>query len=643
MAPRPGRACLRATITCGHQPNGRARWDTLGVALSVSATWRDRAACAWVGLTALGVYLRTLYPGLVGDGDTPKFQYVGAILGTPHNPGYPLYLLVSHAFSRLPFGTLAWRINLLSALAAALAVALLYVVQRRLDVSRPSAAAAALAAGFAPVFWSQATLAEVYALAAALLMAVVAATLAWGRGAPPRSTARLLVAIGLASLALGHHLTIVFVAPALLVYALGTDARAALRPRVLLGGALLVLLGLSQYLLILVRTRQGAAYLGSYAANLRELLDVMRGAQFAGRLGAFDVRTVVAERVPELARLFRAELGWAGCALAAIGLLVLARRRGREAWLLGLAAAGVVGFALNYKVDDPQVFLIPAFVLVWPFAGAGLDALVAPLARRGGRVLVAAAVLLPLLLPLGQLRAHWRASDHSGRSFETRYFRAVFEALPADSVVLAESYTIDQMALYEILGEGYGTRKGVRLSARDPDSVRIYSERGRPVFAFSRAHAELLPLGFRFTPVTLVDPAEGRPFGRRAFPLFRLSGLPECLLLGDGAWRDVSAPARDGVLLARLDNYEPFEARLLLRVWAAGAPRVARLAGKGRPALDVQPGEPAQVQVRVDDQGDFAALRLEWERAPHRLEARAVVDRPEAQRARLCRLTPGDE
>jgi hypothetical protein len=612
--------------------------------LSDGAPRRDRFVGLLVGLTAFGVYLRTLYPGLVGDGDTPKFQYVGAILGTPHNPGYPLYLLVSHAFSRLPFGTLAWRINLLSAACAALAVALLFVVQRRLDVGRAPAAAAALAAAFAPVFWSQATLAEVYAPAAALLMAVIAATLAWGTAEPPRSTARLLVAIGLASLALGHHLTIVFVAPALVVYALATDARAALRPRVLAGGAALVALGLAQYLLILVRTRQGAAYLGSYASNLRELAGVMRGAQFASRLFAFDARALVTERVPEFARLFQAELSLAGCLLALAGMLVLARRRAREALLLALGALGVVAFALNYRVDDPQVFLIPAFVLAWPFVGAGLDALTAPLARRATRPFTLAAALVPLLLPLAQFRAHRRASDHSERTFETRYFRAVFEALPAHSVVLAESYTVDQMALYEILGEGYGTGKDVRLVTRDPESVRVYAERGRAVFAFARAHAELMPLGFRFTPVTLFDAAEGRPFGRRAFPLFRLSGLPECLALGDGAWRDVSALAREGALLARLDNYERFEARLLLRVWGAGAPSVARVAGRGRPALDVQPGAaPAHVEVRIDDQGDFAALRLEWDAAPRSIEARAVVDRPEAQRARLCRLAPGDE
>ena len=192
--------------------------------------WRLAVGC---GLLALLVYLRTLYPGLVGDGDTPKFQYVGAIGGTPHNPGYPLYLVLSGLFARLPIGNLAWRINLLSAAGAALFVLLQVRLARLLGAGPAVAAAVALAAGFGPVLWSQATLAEVYSLAAALLSAVLVALVGWGTGAG-RTARGLLLAVGLFALALGHHLTIVFVAPALALYALLVDRRAALRPRLLL-------------------------------------------------------------------------------------------------------------------------------------------------------------------------------------------------------------------------------------------------------------------------------------------------------------------------------------------------------------------------------------------------------------------------
>jgi hypothetical protein len=63
--------------------------------------WTDLALAALLGATALAVYVRTLYPGLTLHGDTPKFQYLGSVLGTAHPPGYPLYVLVSYCFSKL--------------------------------------------------------------------------------------------------------------------------------------------------------------------------------------------------------------------------------------------------------------------------------------------------------------------------------------------------------------------------------------------------------------------------------------------------------------------------------------------------------------------------------------------------------------
>ena len=64
-------------------------------------------------------YLSTLLPGIGYSGDTIKFQYLGKVLGIPHAPGYPLYLVLNHLFvSFFPFGSLAYKVNLLSAIYA---------------------------------------------------------------------------------------------------------------------------------------------------------------------------------------------------------------------------------------------------------------------------------------------------------------------------------------------------------------------------------------------------------------------------------------------------------------------------------------------------------------------------------------------
>ena len=106
---------------------------------------RDVVCAALVGGAAFTVYLRTLAPGLVGLLDTPMFQFIGRVLGVAHNPGYPLYVLLTFPFSYIPVGSLAYRINLFSATCASIAVALVFLAARQLGVRASLSAAAALA------------------------------------------------------------------------------------------------------------------------------------------------------------------------------------------------------------------------------------------------------------------------------------------------------------------------------------------------------------------------------------------------------------------------------------------------------------------------------------------------------------------
>src|SRR2546427_12215169 len=69
-------------------------------------------------IAALGVflvYLSTLAPSIVG-GDTGELITVAYKSGGAHPPGYPLFTMLAKLFTFIPFGTIAWRVNLLSAL-----------------------------------------------------------------------------------------------------------------------------------------------------------------------------------------------------------------------------------------------------------------------------------------------------------------------------------------------------------------------------------------------------------------------------------------------------------------------------------------------------------------------------------------------
>ena len=377
---------------------------------SFLASFGDRIVAVAAALLTLNVYLLTIYPGLFGVGDAAKFAFVGKVLGIPHAPGYPLYVAVSHLFSYVPLGTLAYRMNVLSALLAAAAVAVVYGAGRVLGLERAVAVSAALALGFGHAFWSKALYAKGYTLNAALVATGLLVLLTWGR---TRRTWHLYAAIAVFALSIGNHLIVIALLPALIIYVLLTDWRLALSPRTLLVTTGLVVLGLSQYLLILVRTRQNAPYLEARASNLSELVDVMLARRWAHEIGAYQVGDLLAARLPLVSKLVLTELTIAGLLLAGVGVLALARRRPREAALLFLSAVGIVGLTANMSSNEDEGFLLAAFVALWLLAGAGLQWLFVVLRHawtRGGfrpAAVVSAATLLAAVALPGQ-SAGWQ-------------------------------------------------------------------------------------------------------------------------------------------------------------------------------------------------------------------------------------------
>ena len=141
---------------------------------------RDAAALAAAVLGPLALYVATL-PRTVVLEDDGLFLTAGAHLGLAHPPGYPLYTLILHLFTRLPFGAAAFLGHLSSAVLGALACGAVYCCARLLRASVVPALTAAWLFGVSEQFWSQAIIAEVYTLNALLFFAAYALVLLGAR------------------------------------------------------------------------------------------------------------------------------------------------------------------------------------------------------------------------------------------------------------------------------------------------------------------------------------------------------------------------------------------------------------------------------------------------------------------------------
>ena len=172
--------------------------------------WVELFCAGIVFVVALVLYSWTLAPTVTLT-DSGELIVVARGLGIAHPPGVPLWVILAHLASLVPFGNIAVRINFSSALFAALACAMLtltvaeltitasYLVmpKRRKRVAQQSKTAEesglarlllavpALGAGllmaFSRTLWSYATITEVYALNALLILVIFFLMLRWRR------------------------------------------------------------------------------------------------------------------------------------------------------------------------------------------------------------------------------------------------------------------------------------------------------------------------------------------------------------------------------------------------------------------------------------------------------------------------------
>lgn len=533
--------------------------------MKVSSRTRDLALAAAAAVASLILYCLTLQPDFGGPEDTPKFQFIGYVLGIPHPPGYPLYVLLSHLFSALPVGTVAYRANLFSAVLAALACALSYAMARQLGASRWPAFFAALALATGASFWRSAVFAEVYSLAAVMAGLTISLLLAWGaRG----GTRRLVGAFGAFAFGLGNHLTIIGVVPAFAAYVL-TRGRRIWSARMVAASAVVLALGLAQYGLIMLRTHQRAPYVEIGAFSVRDLIGVITAERFADQRFAFSLSVQLTEHLPALVVLIARELGVAGTVLFLVGA-VAGIRRPDTALALG-ASAGMFAMVLNIS-GDLKGFITPLMVLLWPVAATGIDTvaryarLIPGFGRAAGHVAIAAAVLLPL----ANLSANHSEADQSGNTAEARFVRAAFRQLPDGSRFVTQDYWSGMAwRYYQLTGEAgpFGDKSRIEFDAA---AVRRAATEGRDVFGFAFAATFLAAEGLHFRR----EPVPGPPLGEW------LGGLPR------------------GSLLVAATAYAPFPADLSVVGHSHARP-------PGRPrsfeALALVVGEPGQAWRTSDD------------------------------------------
>ena len=346
-------ACMPAReINRWHLNSGRMSWIAALVAAVITGT----------------LYFRTVHPGVGPYLDSVEYQLTTLVWGVSHPPGHPLFALLGRLFITLaPFGNLAYRLNLFSAVSSAITVALILRLTYRLTRSVPLALLGALSLGGAVRFWYQALYAEVYALYNLFVAAELLALVAFMQTRKPwlffAGTALYALSFGVNALAL-------FLLPMWLWAVLTTDRRMLTRPRNLALTAGLVLVAAAQYLYIPLRAFQQPPFCNYCPASWAEVPAFLLGQPFSGSLFGLQSQYWL-QRSADSGYQMMLQFWPIGVVLGAVGWWSLWLRQTRIGVLFLLGIGAHWAFVVGYDVVDWSDFMPTVYVMYAPLIALG--------------------------------------------------------------------------------------------------------------------------------------------------------------------------------------------------------------------------------------------------------------------------------
>lgn len=403
------------------------------------------------------LYIRTLAPTVLYYDrpillDSVMLQVQAAVLGMTGPTGEPTWVMLTHLFTYLPFGDVAYRVNLASAVYAAVTVFLVFVAGYLLSRRVVAALVAALAFGLGGTFWSQAVIAEIYTLNTLLIMLPIISLLLWRER---RRDRYLLLTCFLLGLAPTNHLTSALVIPTAFLFVGLVDWRKLVDWRLVLKGAGLFVLGLSPYLYLPIRSSMDPPMNEADPSNWPRFWEFVTGSDLLGVFGQFGPSELPG-RFAMYGSYLLADFNWVLIMVGLAGFMALVARDRAVAVLIGFPYLGWLAYAVEFGIFDTQLYFIPTYLMFALAMAVGLGFLLRelehyserfPEARRNATL---AAVLVPLLLlPLWGVWGKYEKNDMSDDYTGRRILDAVAEKTEPNSTVLHHRGSVWYLVLVE--------------------------------------------------------------------------------------------------------------------------------------------------------------------------------------------------
>jgi tetratricopeptide (TPR) repeat protein len=428
------------------------------------------------------IYVLTMCPTIYWD-DSAAFCAANSVLGIPHPPSFPIYVILGRIFTLLPIESYAFRSNLMSAFWGSASLVLLffliikiisYVSNKdsqlkmlekdshlsilKIALLPLSAISGVLTFGLTTAFWLQAVRAEVYTLNIFFTMLLLTLVVSWSTKArcQQKDSFRILAVLcfiyGLSWA--NHSLLVAALFPAFFLFVLLTDHKSILHRKKTPLLIFLFFCGISVYLFLLIRSRAGAVINWSNPGNWgnffssitrsHTLSSAVRqiSAPYENRLW-FCLSFIVQQYSLPF-------FGW-----GVLGAVKSMKSFGKMTFLL----FGVFGFNIltaTWAADftlinlDIQAYLLPALAIfaIWiSFAFYYTTLFLRQIALNKGTLLKTAALGLCLAimitLPIYQLVRNYADCDKSKAVWLKEFAQDILDSMKGGSIIIStDDYTL---------------------------------------------------------------------------------------------------------------------------------------------------------------------------------------------------------
>lgn len=400
------------------------------------------------------IYTLTLYP-TVAYGDSGTLSSVAYTLGIAHPPGYPLYTLLANVFSRIPFESVAWRINFASAVFGSAAAALLYMAMIQTTKNLWASLLAAGLYAFSPIIWHHSLFAEVFSLNN-LFVALIAFIALKYRQRPLRNLLFLLAYV--TGLTLAHHHSSIFWAGPVWVWLMLAEKQRILSFKTLRACVLLVLLGLTPYLYLRIAATTDPPVVWGDLSSWLEFFRHVQRFRYGTLSLVPDSSGGGADALRSLWFYFRhipAQMLFIGIFLAVWGLYKGARDRTGRGFLFTSVAAfilsvGVFHILARLPVEENnqwalhirKFWVMPnLFVFIW--LGVGFHKIMSPV-----KILSRLQPAFVVILVVSQITLSYTSQDQSDNWFFYKDAKMKLDPLPAGALLLTSGDTVDHTVQY---------------------------------------------------------------------------------------------------------------------------------------------------------------------------------------------------